>query len=99
VYRFSSAIAENFPANTKISRPSGGFLLWIELEPGFDALEFAAQALNHYRIAVIPGNLYSARGERYGNCFRISCGHAFSDRFSEAIKTLGRLAARMARVT
>jgi DNA-binding transcriptional MocR family regulator len=95
VYRFSSAIAESFPAHTKISRPSGGFLLWIELEPGFDALEFAAEALNRYRIAVIPGNLFSARGERYGNCFRISCGHAFSPRLAEAIGTLGRIAAGM----
>jgi DNA-binding transcriptional MocR family regulator len=92
VYRFSSAIAESFPAHTKISRPSGGFLLWIELEPDFDALEFAAEALNRYRIAVIPGNLFSARGERYGNCFRISCGHAFSPQLADAIRTLGRLA-------
>jgi DNA-binding transcriptional MocR family regulator len=98
VYRFSSAIAENFPAHTKISRPGGGYLLWIELEPGFDALEYAAQALNRYRIAVIPGNLFSARGERYGNCLRVSCGHAFSPRMAEAIQTLGRLAARMTRV-
>ena len=97
VYRFSSAIAENFPAHTRISRPSGGFLLWIELEPGFDALEFAAEALNRHRIAIIPGNLFSARGERYRNCFRISCGHAFSPRFAEAIQTLGRLAAHITR--
>ena len=98
VYRFSSAVAENFPAHTRISRPSGGFLLWIELEPGFDALELAAEALNRHRIAVVPGNLFSARGERYGNCFRISCGHAFSPRFAGAIQTLGRLAAHMTRV-
>jgi DNA-binding transcriptional MocR family regulator len=94
VYRFSSAIAQSFPSGTKISRPSGGFLLWIELEPGFDALEFAAGALNRYRIAVVPGNLFSASGERYRNCFRISCGHAFSPRFAEAIQTLGQLARR-----
>lgn len=94
VYRFSSAIADRFPASTRISRPSGGFLLWVELEPGFDALEFAASALNRYRIAIVPGNLFSATGERYRNCFRISCGHAFSPRFAEAIQTLGRLATR-----
>jgi DNA-binding transcriptional MocR family regulator len=94
VYRFSSAIAQSFPTGTKISRPSGGFLLWIELEPGMDALEFAAGALNRYRIAVVPGNLFSASGERYRNCFRVSCGHAFSPRFAEAIQVLGRLATR-----
>ncbi len=93
VYRFSSAVAENFPLSTRISRPSGGFLLWIELEEDFDALQLAADALNKFRIAVAPGNIFSATGERYRNCFRISCGHAFSPRFSEAIRTIGRLAA------
>ncbi|MBV9272726.1 MAG: PLP-dependent aminotransferase family protein [Verrucomicrobia bacterium] len=92
IYRFSSAIAESFPPATRISRPSGGFLLWLELDADFDALTFAASALNRYRIAVVPGNLFSAGGERYQNCFRISCGHAFSPRFAEAIATLGKLA-------
>jgi len=94
VYRFSSAIAESFPMSTRISRPSGGFLLWIELEESFDALELAADALNRFRIAIAPGNIFSATGERYRNCFRISCGHTFSPRFSDAIRTLGQLAAR-----
>jgi DNA-binding transcriptional MocR family regulator len=94
VYRFSCAIAANFPGSTRISRPSGGFLLWIELEEDFDALELAAEALNRFRIAVAPGNIFSATGERYGNCFRVSCGHAFSGKFAEAIQTLGRLATR-----
>jgi DNA-binding transcriptional MocR family regulator len=68
--------------------------LWVELEEDFDALQLAADALNKFRIAVAPGNIFSATGERYRNCFRISCGHAFSPRFSEAIQTLGRLVAR-----
>jgi len=92
VYRFSCAIAESFPESTRISRPSGGFLLWIELEEDFDALELAAEALNRFRIAVAPGNIFSATGERYRNCLRISFGHAFSPKFAEAIQTLGRLA-------
>ena len=92
VYRFSCAIAESFPESTRISRPSGGFLLWIELEEDFDALDLAAEALNRFRIAVAPGNIFSATGERYRNCLRISCGHTFSPKFAEAVKTVGRLA-------
>jgi len=94
VYRFSSAIAENFPPLTRISRPGGGFVLWIELESDFDALDLAATALNQYQIAIVPGNLFSAGGERYRNCFRVSCGHAFSPRFANAIELLGKLATR-----
>ena len=34
----SQAIAASFPAETKITRPSGGFVLWVELPKGVDAL-------------------------------------------------------------
>jgi len=41
--------------------------------------------------------VFSASRERYGNCFRISCGHAFSPRLAEAIRTLGRIATGVTR--
>ena len=93
LYRFTNAVAESFPPGTRISRPSGGFVLWIEVP--CDTLELARQALNRYRIAIAPGKIFSARGDRYENCFRLSCGYEFTPQFAEAIKTLGRLAAGM----
>ena len=89
LYRFANAVVESFPSETRISRPSGGFVLWIEVP--CDTLELAKQALNRYRIAIAPGKIFSARGDRYGNCFRLSCGYRFSPQFAEAIATLGKL--------
>jgi DNA-binding transcriptional MocR family regulator len=89
LYRFANAVVESFPSETRISRPSGGFVLWIEVP--CDTLELAKQALNRYRIAIAPGKIFSARGDRYGNCFRLSCGYQFSQSFAEAIATLGKL--------
>jgi DNA-binding transcriptional MocR family regulator len=90
LYRFTNAVIESFPPATRISRPSGGFVLWIEVP--CDTLELAKQALTRYRIAIAPGKIFSARGDRYGNCFRLSCGYQFSLRFAEAVTTLGKLA-------
>jgi DNA-binding transcriptional MocR family regulator len=89
LYRFANAVADSFPSDTRISRPSGGFVLWIEVS--CDTLELAKQALNLYRIAIAPGKIFSARGDRYENCFRLSCGYRFSPQFAEAIATLGKL--------
>jgi DNA-binding transcriptional MocR family regulator len=89
LYRFATAAIESFPTETRISHPTGGFVLWIEVP--CDTLELAKHALNRHRIAIAPGKIFSARGDRYGNCFRLSCGYRFSPVFAEAISTLGKL--------
>src|SRR5690606_6733804 len=33
VRRFSDAVVRTFPTGTRISRPQGGFVLWLELPP------------------------------------------------------------------
>src|SRR5690606_14515441 len=37
--RMRAAIEEAFPEGVKVTRPSGGFVLWIELPEGVDALK------------------------------------------------------------
>jgi DNA-binding transcriptional MocR family regulator len=92
VERYRDAIAAEFPEGTRVSSPRGGFVLWVELPPGIDALALHDQALRR-RIVVAPGPLFSAR-QRFSNFIRISAGHPWSDRIADAIKTLGRLIAR-----
>ncbi len=95
VQRFSQAIAETFPPGTKITRPSGGFVLWIELPRRCDALELHAAALAK-DISLAPGPLFSAK-QGYRNFIRISCGHPWSPVIERAIAILGDLAKTMAR--
>jgi len=90
--RFSSAIVRYFPQNIRISRPQGGFVLWIEFDPGLNATELAAHAMNRHQISVTPGCIFSANGKKFQNCLRISCGYPWSAKIEEALKTLGRLA-------
>jgi DNA-binding transcriptional MocR family regulator len=90
--RFSSAILRYFPRNICVSRPRGGFVLWIEFEHNLNTTELAARAMNHHRISVAPGCIFSANGKRFQNCLRISCGHPWSVQMEDAVKTLGSLA-------
>ena len=84
------AIAQSFPAGTRVTAPSGGFVLWVELPQGADAFELQARAFAK-QIAIAPGPIFSARG-RFNHCLRLSCGFPWSDRIAAAIATVGELA-------
>src|SRR5262249_41026542 len=72
------ALADHLPAGPRITRPAGGYVLWVELPRRIDATALARRALVA-GIAVLPGPIFSAAG-RYRHHLRISCGHAWSDR-------------------
>jgi DNA-binding transcriptional MocR family regulator len=73
-----------------VSRPAGGFVLWVELPQHVDSLELQDRALEEH-ISVSPGPIFSAR-QRYRNYVRLNCGYPWSDRLDRALRTLGRLA-------
>ena len=89
VERFREAILFEFPEGTRVSSPRGGFVLWVELPAGTDALELHEQALRR-GIVVAPGPLFSAR-QRFSNFIRVSAGAPWSDRTATAIRTLARM--------
>jgi DNA-binding transcriptional MocR family regulator len=89
VERYREAITEAFPEGTRVSSPRGGFVLWVELPPGVDALTLHEQSLRR-GIVVAPGPLFSAR-QRFANFIRISAGTPWCDRTASAMRTLGRL--------
>jgi DNA-binding transcriptional MocR family regulator len=90
VARVSEAIATHFPAGTRISRPRGGFLLWVEMPSGKSALELHDRALAR-GVSVAPGPIFSAK-QRFTNCVRISCGFPWSPAVERAVRTLGEIA-------
>jgi DNA-binding transcriptional MocR family regulator len=87
---FSHAILRLFPEGTRLSRPQGGFVLWVELPPGIDTLRLHREALKHH-INTAPGALFSVK-DRYRNCLRMNCGLPWSEAVQDALRTLGDLA-------
>ncbi len=86
----SRAVGRYFPVGTRITRPHGGFVIWVELPAAIDALELCRRALER-RISVAPGPVFSASG-KYRNCLRLNCAWPWNDVLDRAVMTLGRLA-------
>ncbi|NJR66871.1 MAG: PLP-dependent aminotransferase family protein [Leptolyngbyaceae cyanobacterium CRU_2_3] len=85
----TQAICEHFPPETRVTRPNGGHVLWVELPHPFDSLLFYRQAFEQ-KVSVAPGVMFSPSGS-YGNCFRLNCGLLWSERIEQAMKQLGHL--------
>jgi DNA-binding transcriptional MocR family regulator len=87
--RYMQAVCEYFPEDTCITRPHGGFTLWIEMNRKINGFKLHKRALKH-NIGIAPGQIFSSQG-RFENCFRLSYGEPWSPKIEEGIKTLGKL--------
>lgn len=87
-----ASIARHFPANVRVSRPSGSYFLWVELPETVDSLYLFQQAL-HKGISLAPGPIFSA-SEKFRHCIRLSYGHPWDERSEQAIAQLGKLIAQ-----
>lgn len=76
-----------FPSDCRITRPQGGYLLWVQLPPAVDALRLHAYAQQE-RISLAPGPLFSAQ-RGYRQCVRLNFGHPWTPRSARAIERLG----------
>ena len=88
----SDAVRKYFPPGTKVTNPVGGYVLWVEMPAGTDALALHEQALRQ-KINVAPGPIFSAKG-KYGNFIRINTANPFTDEIDRALLTVGRLASQ-----
>lgn len=86
------AVKRSFPDGTRISRPEGGYILWVEMPEGFNAFKLYEAALEE-GIGIAPGSIFTL-GDRYGNCFRLSAA-VWSEQVERAVETLGGLAEGM----
>ena len=95
VARMRGAIAESFPPETRVTRPQGGFVLWVQLPPSVDGMELFHRALER-GVAVTPGALFSPT-RKFNNFIRICCGSPWSEDLAAAVAILGTIAAELAR--
>jgi len=87
--RYIQAISQYFPEDTKVSRPQGGFILWLEMGRKLDAYKLHKRALKH-KIGLAPGHIFSTHGQ-FQHCFRLSFGLPWSSRVEEGLQTLAEL--------
>ncbi|MEN9569892.1 MAG: hypothetical protein RL172_1123 [Bacteroidota bacterium] len=91
--RYLQAIIQYFPADTKISRPMGGFIFWIELNKKIDSFKLRTEAMKH-NISIVPGKVFSA-SINYSNYIRLSFGKPFNDDVDYGLMMLGKIIQKM----
>ena len=91
--RMIRTIDRVFPEGTRVSRPDGGFVLWLELPKPLASRELFEAALKK-GVCFVPGDVFST-SRRYDNCLRVSCGSAWNTRIEKGLETLGELASAL----
>lgn len=89
VQRAYRSIVREWPDTVRVSKPSGGFLLWVELPAGVDATDLHVRALKQ-GISIAPGPIFSDQGAYRGH-IRLNCAQPWTDATHSAMKTLGAL--------
>ncbi len=94
VQRMRYRVAQAFPQGTRITRPQGGFVLWVELPAGVDGMELFERALRR-GISIAPGTLFSPT-QKYRRFIRLNAGMLWNDAVCAAVDTLGELVHELA---
>ncbi len=82
-------VGKHFPRETRVTRPAGGFVAWLELPKTVDAVALYHRALGE-GISIAPGPLFSAR-EKYRNFVRLNFAQGWDERSVGAMTRLGKL--------
>lgn len=87
--RMRSAVARSFPEGTAVSRPQGGFVLWVQLPEGVSGTEVYQRARAE-NINVAPGLMFSTTN-KFDNCLRLNGGNPWTGTIEKAVARLGAL--------
>lgn len=82
-------IEEYFPENTRISKPQGGFVLWLELDPRIDTAVLYDIAAQH-KIGFAPGRMFTQH-DQYNNCMRLNFAIKWDEKVQRSLQNLGLL--------
>ena len=92
-YTLRQSIARHFPADTRISHPEGGFVLWVQLPFKLDTLVLAERAMQE-KISIAPGMMFSV-SDQYTHFLRLCTGFIWTDEADQGVKRLGEMIREM----
>lgn len=90
----SDTVMRYFPEGTRLTRPSGGFVLWVQLPENVDSLELYELALRS-EITLAPGHVFSATNQ-FSNFIRLNAA-TFDYSTERAIERLGGMVMELAK--
>lgn len=87
--QYLKCISENFPINTKVNQPTGGLVLWIELDKKINTLELYEKAMQN-GISIAPGRMFTMR-DQFDSCLRLNYGLQWNEDSYNALCSLGKI--------
>ena len=85
--RLVDLVSEHFPAQTRISRPQGGIVAWLELPRSVDSTEFYHYCRAH-DVLIAPGEMFSLN-KQFQNYFRLSYAPRWTPERERAVLRMG----------
>jgi len=92
VRHMSDAVCRYFPEETKLTRPLGGFVLWLELPTSINTLALYGKTVEK-GVTFTPGMLFSAH-DQYRNFLRVNASR-WDPQVERALATIGHCAKAM----
>jgi DNA-binding transcriptional MocR family regulator len=89
----SNAVSRYFPGDMSLTRPAGGFVLWVGLPENVDSLELYARA-RQAGITLAPGYIFSPT-QQFPNFIRLNASE-FSYSTERALERLGGMISELA---
>ncbi|MCG8708074.1 PLP-dependent aminotransferase family protein [Brenneria sp. 4F2] len=89
ITRLRNAVLTHFPPGTRVSKPLGGYVLWVELPPGCIAAHDLFIKAREHGIGIAPGYLFST-DRRYDHCLRLNAGFGWSEEVDQALRHLAQ---------
>ena len=86
VAMLSQVVTRTFPTGTRVTRPSGGYVLWVQLPESVDSLELYALA-QQGGITITPGYLFSPTNQ-FQNFIRLNAA-TWNRPIERALEKLG----------
>ncbi len=93
VAQLYDAVTRTFPSGTRVTRPSGGYVLWVQLPESVDSLELYSLALQG-GITLTPGYLFSPSNQ-FSNFIRLNAA-SWSYPIMVALEKLGDMVVELA---
>jgi DNA-binding transcriptional MocR family regulator len=88
------AIRKYFPENTKVMKPDGGFMVWVELPLQVDSMKLHREVIKK-GISIAPGIAFSVNN-KYSNFIRLSYACNWNITTLNALKYIGERAKSLA---
>lgn len=90
---FQLAVQCYFPEGTQLTRPNGGFILWVSLPARVNTKDLHAKALER-GVSIAPGLIFS-NTEQFNHCIRLNCALPWGREAERALRVLGELATEL----